>query len=143
MRAGHGDVECECTDYDRDDYPYSQSVEPRIAEALGGMWSPYDGTEFDSLRESHIEHIVALKEAHDSGLCRVSNATRSHFASDLENRTGRHEAPAQGQRHNPLDVSQYRLGGSKDYSRRCRADWVERFADEGGPSSPIGFQVDD
>ena len=51
------------------------------------MWSPYDGAEFDSLRESHIEHIVALREAHDSGRCAVSRVTRSHFASDLLNLT--------------------------------------------------------
>ena len=44
------------------------SVEPRIAERLGGMFSPYDGSQFASLRESHIEHIVAISEAHDSGL---------------------------------------------------------------------------
>ena len=58
-----------CTSYDRDDYPYPQSIEAQIAARLGGMWSPYDGTRFDSLRESDIEHIVAVSEAHDSGLC--------------------------------------------------------------------------
>ena len=79
--------ECECSEYERGDYAYPQSVEPRIAEALGGMWSPYDGTEFDSLRGSQIEHIVALREAHDSGLCAVNRATRSRFASDLLNLT--------------------------------------------------------
>ena len=61
--------ECRCSAYDRDDYSYSQGNEPVIARRLGGMWSPYDGTEFESLRESDIEHIVATSEAHDSGLC--------------------------------------------------------------------------
>ena len=75
--------ECRCSEYDRDDYSYSQNVEPMIARMLGGMWSPYDGTEFDSLRESDIEHIVAVSEAHDSGLCAASRNLRRMFASDL------------------------------------------------------------
>ena len=76
-----------CSEYDRDDYSYSQNVEARIAQMLGGMWSPYDGTEFESLRESDIEHIVAVSEAHDSGLCAASRNLRSMFAQDLDNLT--------------------------------------------------------
>ena len=79
--------ECRCTPYDRDDYPYPQSIEAEIAARLGGMVSPYDGTRFDSLRESDIEHIVAVSEAHDSGLCAASAAVRRRFASDLDNLT--------------------------------------------------------
>ena len=79
--------ECECTPYDRDDYPYPQSVEPAIAELLGGAWSPYDGTTFDSLRDSHIEHIVALSEAHESGLCAATASVRARFARDFDNLT--------------------------------------------------------
>ena len=80
-------AECRCSPYDRDDYDYPASVEARIAERLGGMFSPYDGTKFESLRESWIEHIVALSEAHDSGLCAASDAVRRRFASDLDNLT--------------------------------------------------------
>ena len=76
-----------CSPYDRDDYPYPQSVEARIADRLDGMWSPYDGTRFASLKESDIEHIVAVSEAHDSGLCAASAAVRRRFASDLDNLT--------------------------------------------------------
>lgn len=79
--------ECRCTPYDRDDYDYPASVEARIADRLGGMWSPYDGTRFTSLRESHIEHIVAISEAHDSGLCAASADVRLRFARDLDNLT--------------------------------------------------------
>ena len=79
--------ECQCTPYDRDDYPYPQSVEARIADRLGGMFSPYDGTRFSNLRESDIEHIIAVSEAHDSGLCAASAAVRRRFASDLDNLT--------------------------------------------------------
>ena len=79
--------ECRCTPYDRDDYPYPQSVEARIADRLGGMFSPYDGTRFESLRESDIEHVIAVSEAHDSGLCAASADVRSRFARDLDNLT--------------------------------------------------------
>ena len=90
-------AECRCSPYDDDDYGYSRSVEPRIARALGGAWSPYDGTAFESLRESDIEHIVARSEAHDSGLCAASDNLPALFASDLDNltlaspRVNRHE----------------------------------------------------
>ena len=80
-------TECRCTPYDRDDYPYPQSVEVQIAERLGGMWSPYDGSVFGNLGESTIEHIVALAEAHDSGLCAASAAVRRSFSADLDNLT--------------------------------------------------------
>ena len=66
-----------CSPYDPDDYPYSPSVEPRIVEAQGGIYGPYTGTWFENIRETDIEHIVARSEAHDSGLCAASAATRS------------------------------------------------------------------
>ena len=49
-----------CSPYDRHDDPYPQSVEARI---------------------------VAVSEAHDSGLCAASASTRRRFASDLLNLT--------------------------------------------------------
>lgn len=76
-----------CSAYDRDDYPYPQSVEPRIAARLGGWWSPYDGTVFEDHSESDIEHIVAVSEAHDSGACRWDSGRRRAFARDLDNLT--------------------------------------------------------
>ena len=86
-----GDHKCwtmtECINIDPDDYPYSPSVEPRIVQTLGGIYGPYTGTWFQSIRETDIEHIVARSEAHDSGLCAASPATRAEFASDLLNLT--------------------------------------------------------
>ena len=76
-----------CSGYESDDYHYSPSVEPRIVDAQGGIYGPYTGTWFDSIRETDIEHIVARSEAHDSGLCAVGPETRSEFASDLLNLT--------------------------------------------------------
>ena len=62
-------------------------MEPRVVEAQGGIYGPYTGTWFGSIRETDIEHIVARSEAHDSGLCAASPATRAAFASDLLNLT--------------------------------------------------------
>ena len=76
-----------CSHYDSDDYPYSPSVEPRIVRSLGGIYGPYTGTWFGSIRDTDIEHIVARSEAHDSGLCAACQATRARFSSDLLNLT--------------------------------------------------------
>ena len=81
-------AEQRCSDYDSDDYRYSQSVEPRIVESMGGIvYGPYTGTWFGSTSETDIEHIVARSEAHDSGLCAVDAAAKRRFASDLLNLT--------------------------------------------------------
>ena len=49
------------------------------------MTSKYSGTTFRSLKESDIEHVVSISEAHDSGLCAAGAATRRQFARDLDN----------------------------------------------------------
>ena len=76
-----------CSEYDADDYRYSPSVEPKIVDAQGGIYGPYTGTWFDSIKETDIEHIVARSEAHDSGLCAADPETWDRFASDLLNLT--------------------------------------------------------
>ena len=76
-----------CSDYDADDYHYSPSVESRIVDAQGGIYGPYTGTWFDSIRETDIEHSVARSEAHDSGLCDADPVTRDRIASDILNLT--------------------------------------------------------
>ena len=76
-----------CSPYDADDYPYPQSVEPKIVEELGGIYGPYTGNWFETIRETDIEHIVARSEAHDSGLCAVDAGTKAEFASDILNLT--------------------------------------------------------
>ena len=80
-------AEHRCSPYDSDDYRYPASVEPKIVAAQGGIYGPYTGTWFDSIRQTDIEHIVARSEAHDSGLCAASAATKAKFASDLLNLT--------------------------------------------------------
>ena len=73
--------------YDRAHYPYEQAVEGEIVRGLGAVYSPYTGTCFASTRETDIEHVIALSEAHDSGLCKADPATRARFARDLRNLT--------------------------------------------------------
>ena len=76
-----------CAPYDRDDYPYSQSVEQRIVASLGAVYGPYTGSCFASTRATDMEHMVATSEAHDSGLCAAGAATKAAFAGDLLNLT--------------------------------------------------------
>lgn len=77
-----------CSPYNPNDYSYPQSVEPQIVNQMGGrIYGPYTGTCFASTGETDIEHIVARSEAHDSGLCAASVATRQAFARDLLNLT--------------------------------------------------------
>ena len=81
-------AEYRCSEYDSDDYSYSQSVEPRIVAEMGDIiYGPYTGTWFASTKETDVEHIVARSEAHDSGLCASDVGTRKTFASDLLNLT--------------------------------------------------------
>ena len=77
-----------CTPYERRDYPYSPSVEAGIVASMGGrIYGPYTGRYFASTRQTDIEHVVAVSEAHDSGLCAADRATRRRFASDRLNLT--------------------------------------------------------
>ena len=77
-----------CSEYDRDDYPYPQSVELEIIEAQGGtICSPYTRECFENRTETDIEHIVSLSEAHDSGLCAADDEAKAQFAADPINLT--------------------------------------------------------
>ena len=80
--------ELRCTPYARRDYPYAQSVEAGIVASMGGrIYGPYTGRYFASTQQTDIEHIVAVSEAHDSGLCAADRAARRRFASDPINLT--------------------------------------------------------
>ena len=77
-----------CSPYDRADYRYPPSIEAQIVAALGGIvYGPYTGRIFTDTRQTDIEHIVAVSEAHDSGLCAASAELRRRFATDLLNLT--------------------------------------------------------
>ena len=100
LAAGHGRAaadtwrglavapEHRCSPYDRSDYPYPRSVEREIVASMGGsIYGPYTGRHYRSMRDTDIEHIVAVSEAHDSGLCAAGPTERRRFASDLLNLT--------------------------------------------------------
>ena len=77
-----------CSDYRREDYSYRQSVEEEIiGSQTGTVYGPYTGRTFASAAETDIEHIVAVSEGHDSGLCAQPLQLRRAFASDLLNLT--------------------------------------------------------
>lgn len=76
-----------CTPYKRSDYYYSPSVEEKIVNRMGKIYSPYTNECFASTTETDIEHIVSLSEAHDSGMCEATRAEKRAFANDLGNLT--------------------------------------------------------
>lgn len=78
-----------CSVFDRkSDYPYRQPVELDIIARMGGrIYGPYTGRCFGSRYDTDIEHIVAVSEAHDSGLCAATRTIKKQFASDLRNLT--------------------------------------------------------
>ncbi|MGI9250066.1 MAG: excalibur calcium-binding domain-containing protein [Pseudohongiellaceae bacterium] len=81
-------AEHRCAPYNRDAYRYSQSVERQIVSRMGGrIYGPYEGRYFASTGDTEIEHIVALSEAHDSGMCGRSAEAKRAFARDLVNLT--------------------------------------------------------
>ena len=82
--------ECPRKGYNRGDYRSTSSrvLERKIIEREGGrIYSPYTKKVFASRDDTQVEHIVALAEAHDSGLCRANVETKKRFGSDLENLT--------------------------------------------------------
>ena len=77
-----------CSPYSRADYRYPQSVEPGIVASMGGrIYGPYTGKHYETMLQTNIEHMVALSEAHDSGLCAADLSTRERFAADPLNLT--------------------------------------------------------
>ena len=76
-----------CAPYRRADYPYPQSVEDAVIRELGDIVSPYTCTVYRTKYETEIEHMVALAEAHDSGLCSADRETKRRFAREIGNLT--------------------------------------------------------
>ena len=94
-----------CAPYDRADYRYSESVEDKIITGLGDIFSPYTCARFDSKKETEIEHMVAVAQAHDSGLCAADRQTKRRFASELRNLTL--AAPAVNRRKGAKDAAEW------------------------------------
>ena len=62
-------------------------MQDQIANLHDGRLSPYDGIVFPNYHYIQIEHIVARKEADESGLCSRTVEKRTEFATDLLNLT--------------------------------------------------------
>lgn len=74
-----------CSDYRAIDYTHLPQLDVFAAEELGGIFGAYEDECFDEYSDVDIEHLVAKREAHDSGLCAADIQTRINFANDLEN----------------------------------------------------------
>ncbi len=62
-------------------------VDPYRCKVIAGDWmSPYDGARWSDPTDVDIDHVVALKEAWDSGAWAWSNATRTAYANDTTDR---------------------------------------------------------
>lgn len=77
--------ENDCSDYRSIDYSHLPKLDVFAAEELGGIFGAYEDECFDEYTDVDIEHLVAKREAHDSGLCAADIQTRINFANDLEN----------------------------------------------------------
>ena len=62
-------------------------VDPYKCKVVAGDWvSPYDGARWSSPTDVDIDHVVALKEAWDSGAWAWSSATRKAYANDTSDK---------------------------------------------------------
>lgn len=79
---------CPGARYDRDEYGSAyRNKEDDIIDELGAIFGPYTGTCYASAAETTIDHIVALHQAHHSGMCYADAETKRLFGSDLLNLT--------------------------------------------------------
>ena len=76
-----------CSPYNRDHYTFPQDLKIQLYSEFAESESTYDKTVIKGLGDFDIDHIIALSEAHDSGLCAASMAVRTRFARDLDNLT--------------------------------------------------------
>ena len=75
------------TPLDRRDYAYPQSIELSIIARQDGLFSPYTLRFFTDRSETDIEHIVAVSEAHASGMSNRTELEQKAFGNDLDNLT--------------------------------------------------------
>ncbi len=62
-------------------------VDPYRCYVVAGDWvSPYDGAKLDDRGDVDIDHVVALKEAWDSGAWAWSESQRKAYANDMTDR---------------------------------------------------------
>lgn len=81
------EYETECTDYKSRLYSYARYADLNIALELEAWYAPYEDVCYEDEFDVQIEHMVARKEAHVSGMCAEDEGTRLQFSSDLDNLT--------------------------------------------------------
>ena len=78
--------EVRCSDYDPEQYRHPAGLEDAVAAELGDrLYEAYTGVYYDHPRDVQVDHIVAKREAHDSGGCAWAPSLRREFARDIEN----------------------------------------------------------
>lgn len=94
-------------------------------KVIAGDWySPYDDKFYSYPADVDIDHVVALKEAHDSGAWAWSAAKREQYANDLSD--GRHliaVKDSENQSKSDKDPSNW-IPKNKAYLCTYLADWV-------------------
>lgn len=78
-------AENDCTDYRSIDFNHVPKLDVFKAEEIGGIFAAYEDSCYNEYSDVDIEHLVAKREAHDSGMCEADVQTRINFANDLEN----------------------------------------------------------
>ena len=81
------ELECEDNTYNSRHYAYGSNADVTIAASMGGIYGPYEDACFEEYTDVDVEHIVARKEAHVSGLCERKTEERYSFGNDLFNMT--------------------------------------------------------
>ena len=81
------DVKCVGDKYDRDSYGYDRDGSvPGLLEMYDGrVIAPLARHELPSPDYVDVDHLVSLKEAHESGMCRRPDFERREFGRDLAN----------------------------------------------------------
>jgi hypothetical protein len=98
---------------------------------LSGKWiDPYTGLTFTNPRKLDIDHLIPLKEAHDSGAWQWSSAKRRRFANSLKNENHLIAVQASANRRKGArDVAEWlppNIQYRKEYARiwtKIKVDW--------------------
>jgi hypothetical protein len=98
---------------------------PGRCQVIAGEWlSPYDGVAFIDLVRVEVDHVVALKEAWDSGAWAWSGEQRIAFANDVtDSRTLRVVSASSNRAKGDADPSNWLPPQQSDWCRYL-GDWV-------------------
>jgi len=89
LYSGWIDKDGDCQDT-RQEVLIGQAIEVELdatgCRVTGGVWiGPYTGEPFTDPSDLHIDHVVSLKQAHESGAAFWPSRQRRRFANDMDN----------------------------------------------------------